>query len=231
MADDLTPINFFYSDGTITLVNGSDIAVGQFTGWATAVLPYDFLILGGNAGISILAEVIDDTHVRLCMPWSGGNLTAVSYSMLRWSKHTDPRIFGVRVSDYLTKLRQIPDDVAAFIVAINTAVATMNADAAATASDRAATAADRSAVASDKTATHTDRVAADAAAAAAATSAGSVNAGNLLHVDQALAEFSTPTQKAAARSNLAISDIVSISLSDLNALIETRATELAIIYG
>jgi hypothetical protein len=35
----LDPTGFFYSDGMITLTNGSDIAQVAFTAWDPAVLP------------------------------------------------------------------------------------------------------------------------------------------------------------------------------------------------
>jgi hypothetical protein len=110
MAQD--PIDFFYSDGTITLTNGSDIAQGAFTAWDPAVLPYDLLFANdGQGGASAVKEVLAVNQLRLAKAWTGPTLTNVPYFILRWIKHTDPRIYGVRVSDYLTRLKAIPDNI------------------------------------------------------------------------------------------------------------------------
>jgi len=107
-------IDFFYSEGTITLTNGSDIAVGQFTSWDPAVLPYDFVYPNdGQAGISVVKEVLGVNQIRLAKLWAGPTLTEVPYFIVRWIKHTDPRIYGVRVSEYLSRLKDIPADIIA----------------------------------------------------------------------------------------------------------------------
>jgi hypothetical protein len=165
---DTAPIDFFYSDGTMTLTNGSNIAVGQFTGWDVAALPYDFIVPGaGVNGLTMVASVIDATHIQLPRAWSGPTLTAVPYFICRWIKHTDPRVYGGRVSAYLTKLRGIPDDIPALIASINASIAAMNADAAATAADRVQTGQDRTQTGQDRVQTGQDRTAADASAALA----------------------------------------------------------------
>lgn len=107
----LDPDYFFYSDGTITLTNGSDIATGNFTAWDPAVLPFDFVYPNdGTAGMSVIKEVLGMDEIRLAKPWSGPDLTDVPYFMVRWTRHTDPRIYAVRVSDYLTRLKAIPEN-------------------------------------------------------------------------------------------------------------------------
>lgn len=128
MAD--APIDFFYTDGTITLTNGSAEVVGQYTGWDAALLPCDFIVPGNGAnGMTIVGSVTDATHLQLPQPWSGPTLTNVPYFALRWIKHTDPKIYGVRVSDYLTKLRNVPDDIDGLLQSLNAAIAAMDTDA------------------------------------------------------------------------------------------------------
>lgn len=64
-------------------------------------------------------------EIRLAKPWTGPTLTNVPYFMVRWTRHTDPRIYGVRLSDYLARLKGIPenlDEVAAEIHADREAV-------------------------------------------------------------------------------------------------------------
>jgi hypothetical protein len=107
----LDPTYFFYAEGTITLTNGSDIATGDFTAWDPAVLPFDFVFPNdGTAGMGVIKEVLGIEEMRLAKPWTGPTLTNVPYFIVRWTRHTDPRIYGVRVSDYLTRLRGIPEN-------------------------------------------------------------------------------------------------------------------------
>ncbi|MEZ0169944.1 phage tail protein [Microvirga sp. TS319] len=107
----LDPAYFFYSDGTITLTNGSDIATGDMVAWDVAVLPFDFIFPNdGMDGMSVIKEVLSVNQIRLAKPWTGPTLTDVPYFMLRWARHTDPKVYAVRVSEYLTRLKAIPDN-------------------------------------------------------------------------------------------------------------------------
>lgn len=122
----MEPIDFFYSDGVISVTNGSDVATGQFTAWDPGVLPYDIVFVNdGQNGANVVAAVVSATELKLAKPWAGPTLTGVPYFILRWIKHTDPKVYGVRVSDYLTRLKAIPDNletVAADIAADRDAV-------------------------------------------------------------------------------------------------------------
>lgn len=116
----LDPSYFFYSDGTISLTNGSDIATGNFTAWDPAVLPFDFVFPNdGLAGMSVIEEVLAMDQIRLAKPWTGPTLTDVPYFMVRWVRHTDPRVYAVRVSDYLTRLKAIPENIGEIAADIN----------------------------------------------------------------------------------------------------------------
>ncbi|MCB5173633.1 hypothetical protein [Microvirga lenta] len=137
----MEPIDFFYSDGTITVTNGSDIATGTFTSWDPGVLPYDIVFVNdGQNGANVVAAVVSATQIRLAKPWTGPTLANVPYFILRWIKHTDPRIYGVRVSDYLTRLRALPEDFEAVgqQVAADAAAAAASQTAAATSAQNAA---------------------------------------------------------------------------------------------
>jgi hypothetical protein len=154
----LDPAYLFYSDGTITLTNGSDIATGQFTAWDPAVLPFDFVFPNdGTAGLGVIKEVLAMDQIRLAKPWTGPTLANVPYTMVRWTKHTDPRIYAVRVSDYLARLKAIPDN-------LEEVAADINADA-------AAVAAAMTALAQIQTDVDADRQAAEAAAGTASGAA------------------------------------------------------------
>lgn len=108
----LDPAYFFYSDGTISLENGSDIAIGDMVFWDTAVLPFDTLYANdGQNGVTVIKEVLSVNQLRLAKPWAGPTLTNVPYFVLRWIRHTDPRVYAVRVSEYLTRLKGIPENI------------------------------------------------------------------------------------------------------------------------
>ena len=107
----IDPSYFFYSDGTITLTNGSDLATGQFVAWDPALLPFDFVFPNdGTAGATVIKEVLAVNQIRLAKPWTGPTLTDVPYFALRFANHTDPRFYAVRVSEYLARLKMIPDN-------------------------------------------------------------------------------------------------------------------------
>ncbi|KFG68714.1 hypothetical protein [Microvirga sp. BSC39] len=164
----LDPNLFFYSDGTITLTNGSDIATGDLVAWDPAVLPFDFVFPNnGTSGMSVVKEVLAINQIRLAKPWTGPTLTDVPYFMVRWVRHTDPRVYALRVSDYLARLKAIPDN-------LEEVAADINADAAAVAAALLALQQIESNVDADRQATQTaaaeaeaDRQAADTARIAA----------------------------------------------------------------
>lgn len=140
------PLNFYYSDGTMTLTNGSDLVTGTFTSWDPGVQPMDIVFPNdGQSGVSVVDEVLSAGEMRLAKPWTGPTLTDVPYFILRWIKHTDPRRYGLMVSEYLARLKQIPtnfEEIAAEVSAdrdaVDAALATVTAAAAEVEADRAA---------------------------------------------------------------------------------------------
>jgi hypothetical protein len=162
----LDPTLFFYSEGTITLTNGSDIATGDLVAWDPAVLPFDFIFPNdGQDGMSVVKEVLAINQIRLAKPWTSPTLTAVPYFMVRWTRHTDPRIYGVRLSDYLTRLKAIPEN-------IEEVANEINADAAAVAAAMTALAQIEASVDADRQAAQTAAGTAGQAAATATEQAG-----------------------------------------------------------
>jgi hypothetical protein len=110
----LDPSYFFYGDGTISVTNGSDIATGDLVAWDPAVLPFDFVFPNdGTAGLGVIKEVLAVDQIRLAKPWTGPTLTNVPYTMVRWTRHTDPRIYALRVSDYLTRVKDATPEIIA----------------------------------------------------------------------------------------------------------------------
>lgn len=161
----LDPNLFFYSDGTITLTNGSDIATGDLTAWDVAVLPFDFIFPNdGTDGMSVVKEILSFDQVKLAKPWTGPTLTDVPYFMLRWVKHTDPKVYALRVSDYLTRLKAIPEN-------IEQVAADINDDRQAVAAAMLVLQQIEDDVEADRLAVASDRLAAQNAADAAAASA------------------------------------------------------------
>ncbi|MGA0595385.1 hypothetical protein [Enterovirga sp. CN4-39] len=137
MAD--PPIDFIYAEGTITLTNGSDIAVGQDVAWDLAVLPYDIVFLQSGQGVTAVREVLAPGQMRIARAWAGETLVNAPYFVLRWIKHTDPRVYGARVSSYLTRLKNIPED-GAILQAIDERVTQIGAQVAAATAESAAAA-------------------------------------------------------------------------------------------
>lgn len=192
------PLNFFYSDGVMTLTNGSDIVTGTFTSWDPGVQPMDIVFPNdGQSGASVVDQVLSATEMRLAKPWTGPTLTDVPYFILRWIKHTDPRRYGLMVSEYLARLKQIPtnfEEIAAEVAAdrdaVDAALATVNA--AATEVD-----ADRAAADTARTAAETARAGAEAAQAAAEAAAQQAAAGAIADgavTDIKVAQPSDPVQ-------------------------------------
>jgi hypothetical protein len=174
----LDPIDFFYSEGSITLTYGSDLAIGEFTAWDPAVLPYDILFANDGAdGASVVKEVLAADQIRLAKPWSGPTLTDAPYFILRWIKHTDPRIYGVRVSNYLTRLKAIPENIEEVAGEIN--------------ADRQAVEAAMATLAAIETAVDADRQAAQTAAGTA--SQGAATATQQAGIAQQWAEAASST--------------------------------------
>jgi microcystin-dependent protein len=149
----LDPSYFFYSDGTITLTNGSDVATGDTVMWDPAVLPFDFVFPNdGTGGMTVIKEVLAVNQIRLAKPWTGPTLTNVPYFMVRWANHIDPRFYAIRVSEYLARLKAIPDNIdeaAAQIhadrLAVDAAMVTLEQIEGDVDADRQAVAADRTA--------------------------------------------------------------------------------------
>jgi hypothetical protein len=114
--------------------------------------------------MSVIKEVLGLEEMRLAKPWTGPTLTNVPYFIVRWTRHTDPRIYGVRLSDYLTRLKGIPDN-------LDEVAAEIHADREAVEAAMTTLAGVEAAVEADRQAVATDRTAVEAGAAAAAASA------------------------------------------------------------
>jgi hypothetical protein len=149
---------------TCTVTNGSATVTGQFTIWETAIDKGDVLFVGGNMGLVL--DRVSDTELTLTGPWAGESAEAAPYAVYRNNSYTDPRNYGRRLAEYLTKLRGIPDDIDAFLAQLEALRDDIDADAAQVAADKAAA----------ETAASTATGAATTATDAAASAQGSLEA-------------------------------------------------------
>jgi hypothetical protein len=157
---------------TCTVTNGSVTVTGQFTIWQTAIDKGDVLFVGGNMGLVL--NRVSDTELTLAAPWAGESADATAYAVYRNNSYVDPRNYGRRLAEYLTKLRGIPDDIDAFLAQLEAIMAEIDAD--------------TQQVAVDKTAAETAATTATGAATTA-TGAASTATGAATTATGALADF------------------------------------------
>lgn len=69
----------FYSDGTISVANGSLTVTGVGTAWATGLVAGGLLIAGGVA--AIINSVVSDTEITLKRAWPGATLSGAVYDI------------------------------------------------------------------------------------------------------------------------------------------------------
>lgn len=65
-----------YSDGTISLVSGSDLVAGSGTSWSSALAGRH--LLTGEVPLKVV-EVVSPTSLRIESSWAGEDLTGISY--------------------------------------------------------------------------------------------------------------------------------------------------------
>jgi hypothetical protein len=135
---------------TCSVTNGSVTVTGQFSIWETALDRGDVLFVGSTMGL--VQEVVSDTELTLATPWAGETAATAPYAAYRNNSYVDPRNYGRRLAEYLTKLRAIPDDIDAFLTELEAIRDEIAADAAQVAADKAAAAASASAAAGSETA-------------------------------------------------------------------------------
>ncbi|MCB1471100.1 MAG: hypothetical protein KDK08_28935 [Rhizobiaceae bacterium] len=69
-----------YSDGTISVANGSTSVTGSGTAWAVALITDGVLHAGGATGV--IASVNSDTSVTLTRAWAGPTLAGSAYDIV-----------------------------------------------------------------------------------------------------------------------------------------------------
>ena len=168
----------WYKAGTVTLTNGSAEVVGSSTTWGDgAITPGDSFSLVDASGAAVepfyeVAEVTDDTHLTLTVPYGGASVSGVKYALWNLAaEHTTPYLSAL-VAALVQKFKSVSTDILNYVTRAETA-----ADNAETAEDNAAnsaTAAANSASAAQtaKTGAESAKSAAEAAKTAAETAKG-----------------------------------------------------------
>lgn len=91
--------NGYYSDGTISVSNGSTAVVGVGTAFLTfGLAPGDQLVKAGY--VVVIASVVDDTHLTLAENWPGTTLSGATYNIEQLPINT--RVLNA--TTYLTNL-------------------------------------------------------------------------------------------------------------------------------
>jgi preprotein translocase subunit YajC len=106
---------------TCTVTNGSATVTGQFTIWETALDKGDVLFVAGMMGL--VQEIVSDTEITLAMPWAGESSAPAPYAAYRNNSYVDPRNYGRRLAEYLSKLKPLPANIDDMMEIVTEAVA------------------------------------------------------------------------------------------------------------
>ena len=71
----------YYSDGTISVANGSQTVTGVGTAWATALVAGGTLIAASSGLSGIVLNVVSDTEITLKRPWPGATISGGAYDI------------------------------------------------------------------------------------------------------------------------------------------------------
>ena len=168
----------WYKAGTVTLTNGSAEVVGSGTTWGDgAITPGDSFSLVDASGAAVephyeVAEVTDDTHLTLTVPYGGASASGVKYALWNLAaEHTTPYLSAL-VAALVQKFKTVSTDILNYVTRAETAAT--NAETSETNAADSATAAADSATAAQtaKTGAESAKSAAETAKTAAETAKG-----------------------------------------------------------
>ncbi len=168
----------WYKAGTVTLTAGSAEVVGSGTTWGDgAITPGDSFSLVDASGAAVephyeVAEVTDDTHLTLTVPYGGASVSGVNYALWNLAaEHTTPYLSSL-VAALVQKFKTVSTDIIGYVTRAETAA--INAETAEDGAEAHATAASNSAAAAQtaKTGAQAAQSAAQAAQSAAETAKG-----------------------------------------------------------
>lgn len=91
-----------YDTGTLSLTNGSGVAVFAGTLMSTQAEIGDFIYVESANIVILVSDVTDDTHLAIAPAWGGSNLTNVDYTLLKMSYlRYDPALTQAKLRDLL----------------------------------------------------------------------------------------------------------------------------------
>ncbi len=117
----------WYKTGTVTLTNGSAEVVGSGTTWGDGVItPGDSFSLVDASGAAVepfyeVAEVTDDTHLTLTVPYGGATASGVKYALWNLAaEHTTPYLSSL-VAALVQKFKTVSSDILNYVTRAETA--------------------------------------------------------------------------------------------------------------
>ena len=217
----------WYKAGTVTLTNGSAEVVGSGTTWGDgAITPGDSFSLVDASGAAVephyeVAEVTDDTHLTLTVPYGGASASGVKYALWNLAaEHTTPYLSAL-VAALVQKFKTVSTDILNYVTRAETAATnaetseTNAADSATAAADSATDAADAKddAVAA-KTAAESAQTAAETAKGQAETAATNAANSATAAASSASAAAESATQAAQSAESMTPSTAVPLPSAD-----------------
>lgn len=95
-----------YTDGTVTVTNGSATVTGNGTGWETANVSPGFFGVDGDTGNPVpVATIVSDTEMTLVTPWRGDGGAGLAYWLSYDTNDGQQTVNNaVRLSEYIARL-------------------------------------------------------------------------------------------------------------------------------
>lgn len=72
-----------YRDGSVSVINGSDVVIGNGTRWLSNVSIGDIFLVFGVQETYLIASIISDTEIVIDRDYSGDTAASISYAIAR----------------------------------------------------------------------------------------------------------------------------------------------------
>ena len=211
----------WYKAGTVTLTNGSAEVVGSGTTWGDgAITPGDSFSLVDASGAAVepfyeVAEVTDDTHLTLTVPYGGTSVSGVNYALWNLAaEHTTPYLSAL-VAALVQKFKTVSTDIVSYVTRAETAAINAETDATSASNSAAAAADAKDDAVAAKTAAESAKTAAETAKGqaetAATTAAGSASAA----AGSASAAAQSASEAASSAASMTPSTAVPLPAADV----------------
>lgn len=96
----------WYSDGAISLANGSTAAVGSLTAWLATAKIGDALF-APDGKIYEIAEVASNTSLTIAKAYQGATVSAAAYSIQRGPSWSDASAAAIQLAEYIGKQAEL----------------------------------------------------------------------------------------------------------------------------